>query len=294
MSDDEKDKSAPGPPEAPKPPEDKAAPPKAEPPADTTAPAAASTGIVEPSGKAAEGTPVAAGAPSPPPSPRPSPATPPTGAEGETPTQRPHPAPPAAAAPGGAAAAGGAPAPPRPAPAPRAPAGPSPAELAQRAEVPSVTLDRLRARFPEIAKSATFFSGVPIVTVPVASIVEVCRFLKDDPESRCNYLSNLHGTHYPDKKDKPFEVVYNLYSIDRAQWIELKVEVAEGEDVPTVTTVWKTANWHEREAFDMLGIKFVGHPDLTRILLPDDWKGHPLRKEYPLEGNPGDHKYYRS
>lgn len=155
-------------------------------------------------------------------------------------------------------------------------------------------LDRLRARFPEIAKTATFFSGVPIVTVPVGSIVEVCRFLKDDGESRCTYLSNLHGTHYPDKKDKPLEVVYNLYSIDRAQWIELKIEVAEGEAVPTVSTVWKTANWHEREAFDMLGIPFSGHPDLTRILLPDDWRGHPLRKEYPLEGNPGDHKYYRS
>jgi NADH-quinone oxidoreductase subunit C len=197
-------------------------------------------------------------------------------------------------APAAAGEEGAAPAAPRPAPAPRAPAGPSPAELAQRAEVPSVLLDRLRARFPEIAATASFFSGVPIVTVPAGSIAEVCRFLKDDKESRCTYLSNLHGTHYPDKKEKPFEVVYHLYSIDHAQWIELKIELAEGESVPTVTTVWKTANWHEREAFDMLGIVFAGHPDLTRILLPDDWKGHPLRKEYPLEGNPGDHKYYRS
>jgi len=291
MSDDEKDKSAPGPPEAPK-----ASEPKpSEPPKEGETPATpASTGTVEPLGRTAEGTPIAAGAPTPPPSPRPSPATPPAaeGAGGEAPAPRPRPAPPAAAAGEGAAPA--APAAPRPAPAPRAPAGPSPAELAQKAEVPSVPLDRLRARFPEIAATATFFSGVPIVTVPAGSIVEVCRYLKDDKESRCTYLSNLHGTHYPDKKDKPFEVVYNLYSIDRAQWIELKIELAEGESVPTVTTVWKTANWHEREAFDMLGIDFAGHPDLTRILLPDDWKGHPLRKEYPLEGNPGDHKYYRS
>jgi NADH-quinone oxidoreductase subunit C len=216
------------------------------------------------------------------------------GAEGTTPVPaapRPRPA---APAPSAAAGEGGAPAAPRPAPAPRAPAGPSPAELAQRAEVPSVPLDRLKARYPEIAKTASFFSGVPIVSVPAASIAEVCRFLKEDPESRCTYLSNLHGTHYPDKKDKPFEIVYHLYSIDLAQWIELKIELAEGEAVPTVSTVWKTANWHEREAFDMLGITFAGHPDLTRILLPDDWRGHPLRKEYPLEGNPGDHKYYRS
>jgi NADH-quinone oxidoreductase subunit C len=122
--------------------------------------------------------------------------------------------------------------------------------------------------------------------------VEVCRFLKEDPEADCKYLSNLHGTHNPDRP-KPLEVTYNIFSISKAQWIMLKVEVAENEEVPTVTTVWRTANWHEREAFDLVGIRFSGHPDMTRILLPDDWVGHPLRKEYPLEGKEGDHKYYR-
>ena len=194
------------------------------------------------------------------------------------------PKPPTAAAPGAAAA-------PRPA-APKPPPGPSPVELAQRAEVPSVLLDRLRARYPEVAAKATFFSGVPIVPVPVEQIVEVCRFLKDDPEADGKYLSNLHGTHNPERP-KPLEVVYNILSISRRQWIMLRVEVAENEEVPTVTTVWRTANWHEREAFDLVGIRFAGHPDLTRILLPDDWVGHPLRKEYPLEGKEGDHKYYR-
>ena len=268
MSEEEQDKSAPRPEEPEKTPEAPPAAPGA-PAADAAAPAPAAPAPVP---VAPAPAPAAAEAPAVPAAPRPRPAPPTAGGEG-----------------GGEAA----PAAPRPAPAPRAPAGPSPAELAQRAEVPSVPLDRLRARFPEIAASANFFSGVPIVAVSVGAIAEVCQFLKDDPDSRCTYLSNLHGTHNPDKKDKPFEVVYHLYSIDHANWIELKVELGENEEVPTVTGVWKTANWHEREAFDMLGIRFAGHPDLTRILLPDDWKGHPLRKEYPLEGNPGDHKYYR-
>ena len=205
---------------------------------------------------------------------------------GPGPARPPRPAPPAGA---GAAGEGAPPAAPRPL---RAPAGPSPAELAQRAEVPNTPLDRLRERFPDIAKGATFFAGVPILEVPLASIAEVCSFLKEDPKADCKYLSNLHGNHNPDRA-KPFEVVYNIYSVSNRQWIELKVEAGEGEEVPTVTTVWKTANWHEREAFDMLGIRFKGHPDLTRILLPDDWTGHPLRKEYPLEGKEGDHKLYR-
>ena len=150
----------------------------------------------------------------------------------------------------------------------------------------------MRTRFPEIAQGATFFAGVPIVKVPVESLLDVCRFLKEDAEADLKYLSNLHGTHHP-AREKPMEVVYNLFSVTRAHWMELKVEVAEGVEVPSVCGVWKTANWHEREAFDMVGIRFSGHPDLRRVLLPDDWTGHPLRKEYPLEGKDGDHGYWR-
>src|SRR5438876_994869 len=101
------------------------------------------------------------------------------------------------------------------------------------------------------------------------------------------YLSNLCGAHYPDR-DEPFEVVYHLYSITKEHRLSLKVRTTEEESVPSVAGVWRTANWHEREAYDMYGIIFEGHPDLTRILLPDDWVGHPLRKDYPLEGKPGD------
>ena len=159
--------------------------------------------------------------------------------------------------------------------------------------ISSIPLERLRERFPDLAAGATVFAGLPIVSVPPGQIVEVCRFLKEDSEADCKYLSNLSGNHNPDRP-KPLEIVYHLYSITRAQWIELKVEVSEAEEVPSLCGVFRTAIAHEREAFDLLGIRFSGHPDLTRILLPDDWIGHPLRKEYPLEGKEGDHKVYRS
>jgi NADH-quinone oxidoreductase subunit C len=176
-------------------------------------------------------------------------------------------------------------------PAPK-PKGPDPVEMALRAAVPSVPLERLRTRFPGIAQGATFFAGVPIVKVPAESLLDVCRFLKEDAEADLKYLSNLHGTHHPER-EFPMVVVYNLFSVKRAHWMELKVEVAEGVEVPSVCGIWKTANWHEREAFDMVGIRFSGHPDLRRVLLPDEWTGHPLRKEYPLEGKDGDHGYWR-
>jgi NADH-quinone oxidoreductase subunit C len=88
--------------------------------------------------------------------------------------------------------------------------------------------------------------------------------------------------HYPDR-DAPFEIVYNLYSIKANERVRLKVAIGEDEDVETVTGVWPAANWMEREVFDLFGVRFRNHPDLRRILLPPDWEGHPLRKDYPLE-----------
>jgi NADH-quinone oxidoreductase subunit C len=86
---------------------------------------------------------------------------------------------------------------------------------------------------------------------------------------------------YPERRPR-FDVVYNLYSVSKSHRIRLKVRVDDGESVPSVTSVWSTANWHEREVFDMFGIRFDGHPDLRRILMPEDWEGHPLRKDFPL------------
>ena len=119
-------------------------------------------------------------------------------------------------------------------------------------------------------------------SVPADRLVEVCTFLRDDPGLEFTLLSWVGGVDLL-PRDPRFEVVYHLLSITHNRRFVLKVQVPEGDPrVPTVTGVWPTANWHERETFDFYGIVFDGHPDLTRILLPDDWEGWPLRKDSPL------------
>jgi NADH-quinone oxidoreductase subunit C len=142
---------------------------------------------------------------------------------------------------------------------------------------------KLKAKFNGVITEASEFVGQVSVRVRADSIVGVCEFLRDDPESRFNYLSDLTCVHYPMRADAPFEVVYNLYSISRNERVRLKVSIAEGAPVDSVTGVWPTANWMEREVFDLFGVSFNNHPDLRRILLPADWEGYPLRKDYPLE-----------
>ena len=106
--------------------------------------------------------------------------------------------------------------------------------------------------------------------------------LRDDSETPFNYLSDLTCVHYPDDRSTPFEVVYNLYSISKNERVRLRV-AANAEGVDSVTSVWPSADWPEREVYDLFGVVFHNHPDLRRILLPPDWEGHPLRKDYPLE-----------
>ena len=113
----------------------------------------------------------------------------------------------------------------------------------------------------------------------------MARYLHDDPDLYFDYLVDVCGVDYLGKKEKRFEVVYHLYSVKHRHAIRLKAEVGEEEPViDSVTSVWVGAGWHEREAFDLYGIRFNGHPDLRRILMPEDWEGHPLRKDYPLKG----------
>jgi len=113
-------------------------------------------------------------------------------------------------------------------------------------------------------------------------IVEVGTLLRDEPELRYDFLSDLCGVDWPEKKDR-FEVVYNLYSVPHRSRLRLKVRLpADSPSVDSVSGVWPTANWHEREAYDMYGIEFVGHPDLRRILNPDDFEGFPFRKDFPI------------
>lgn len=119
----------------------------------------------------------------------------------------------------------------------------------------------------------------PWIIVAPDIINELCKFLRDDDELGFNYLMCLSGVHYP--KENQLGVTYHLNSTNLKHKITLKVLVPEDDpSVNSVQAVWKTANWHEREAYDMFGIIFENHPDLYRILCPDDWEGYPLRKDY--------------
>jgi NADH-quinone oxidoreductase subunit C len=152
----------------------------------------------------------------------------------------------------------------------------APTPMAERA------VEKLQAQFPELFFEVRRFRDEVTVYVPREHIVAVATFLRDDLEVRYNYLSDLTGNDWPDR-DPRFEVIYHLYSMQHFTWLRLKVRVPEDEcTCPTVTGVWSTANWHEREVFDLFGITFEGHPDLRRILLPDEWVGHPLRQDYEI------------
>ncbi|HMJ26260.1 MAG TPA: NADH-quinone oxidoreductase subunit C [Pyrinomonadaceae bacterium] len=141
---------------------------------------------------------------------------------------------------------------------------------------------KLREKFDSAVIEAAEFLGQLSIRIEASSVVEVCETLKRDPETPFNYLSDLTCAHYPDHREAPFEVIYNLYSIPANERVRLRLW-ANGEGVDSVTGVWPAADWLEREVYDLFGVTFHNHPDLRRILLPPDWEGHPLRKDYPLE-----------
>jgi len=142
---------------------------------------------------------------------------------------------------------------------------------------------KLKDKFSGAVLEAVEFIGQVSIRIEAGRIVDVCSFLRDEPETKFNYLSDLTCVHYPMDPERPLEVVYNLYSISRNERVRLKVAIAEDASVDSVTAVWPSANWMEREVYDLFGVNFLNHPDLRRILLPPDWEGHPLRKDYPLE-----------
>jgi NADH-quinone oxidoreductase subunit C len=171
-----------------------------------------------------------------------------------------------------------------PAPPPRKEAAPDPL----KAEVASVPLDRLRAHHAEALGEVAYHAGQPSVRVATAALESVLRFLRDDEACRFDLLIDLCGVDWVSPPER-FEVNYHLYSIPRGHFLRVKARFGEGEAAPTATAIWSTAEWFEREIFDLLGLSFAGHPDLRRILLPENWRGHPLRKEYPLAGYPDQH-----
>ena len=138
---------------------------------------------------------------------------------------------------------------------------------------------RLEKKFP--GKVSGFQGDVfdPNLHVDPQAIVEVCRYLRDDPELKFEVLSDLTGVDLP--KENKIQVVYHLYSYSHRHQVVLKAGLPrENPRLPTMEGVWKAANWMEREVFDLFGVVFDGHSDLRRILLPEDWVGHPLRKDY--------------
>ena len=148
----------------------------------------------------------------------------------------------------------------------------------------ATVIARLREARPDAIEDTTEFRGQLNVYVRREAIVDVARFLRDDAELSYNFLENLCGVDYLGR-DPRFEVVYHLLSHKNRHRICLKVGAPESNPtVPTLTPLWVTANWQEREAFDMFGIVFAGHPGLERILMPDDWEGFPQRKDVPLGG----------
>ena len=142
----------------------------------------------------------------------------------------------------------------------------------------------IKKSFPEAIVGSAIFRNELTIIVKKEYITEIAGFMKESKELDFNFLSDLCGVDRVET-DGVFEVVYHLYSIYKNHRVRLKSPIASNDPcISTVTGIWNTANWHEREAYDMYGIKFDGHPDLRKILTPDDFEGHPLRKYYPVDG----------
>ena len=168
-----------------------------------------------------------------------------------------------------------------PAAAPPKPAAPPPPKPPVQLQTPlnSELVGRVRAKFATALLEAIEDRKQAILTVECGRLAEVAQYLRD--EERFDLLSDLTALDWP-KREKRFDVVLNLYSLAKNERLRVKARAGDGDEVPSVAGVWPTANWLEREAFDMFGILFAGHPNLARILLPDDWQGYPLRKDYDI------------
>jgi NADH-quinone oxidoreductase subunit C len=186
------------------------------------------------------------------------------------------PAPPAAAKAPAAAAHKPAAAPPLP------PDPPPPAGVDQPAFIQSVM-----AQFPDAGLQITFWLGDWTVIVGQDQLLAVATFLRDAPAALFDFCSDVTATDWPARAERRFDLVYCLYSTTLRQRVRMKARVGEHDQPPSVTAIWPAANWLEREVYDMFGVRFAGHPDLRRILMPEDWQGYPERKDYPLEG-PGE------
>src|ERR1017187_6676886 len=163
-----------------------------------------------------------------------------------------------------------APAAPKPAPKPE---GPKPEPW----EAELVT--HLRSQYGSGIKEASTYLGQKYMVVDSSLVYEILLRMRHD--ELFDYCVDITAVHYP-KREAQFDIVFILYSFHHNERVRIKTQIKDGEHLRTAVTIWETANWLEREVFDMFGIEFEGHPDLKRILMPDGWKGHPLRKDYPI------------
>ena len=148
--------------------------------------------------------------------------------------------------------------------------------------------ETLKTRFGEVHISLKEGKMRPEILISPAVMREVAFFLRDEEGLRFNYLMCLSGIHYKTKKEDQLAVVYHLNAMQLGYKLNLKVLLhIENPRLSSVEQVWKTADWHEREIYDMYGIEFEGHPDMRRILCPDDWTGYPLRKDYEPQNSYG-------
>jgi NADH-quinone oxidoreductase subunit C len=169
--------------------------------------------------------------------------------------------------------------------APAPPAGP-PDPPPPAGQEPPAFVAALEAALPGAVTHVSYWVGDWTLVVGADRLVEVGTWLRDGAGAAFDFCSDVTASDWPVRPQR-FDLVYMLYSTQHCHRIRVKTRVADGEAVPTVSGIWPAAGWLEREVFDMFGVRFAGHPDLRRILMPDDWQGHPQRKDYPLEG-PGE------
>jgi NADH-quinone oxidoreductase subunit C len=173
--------------------------------------------------------------------------------------------------------------PPKPAPAAAPPAA-KPAAAPPKAPVPTPTpwdspmIAKLRRTYGSGIEPLSY-AGQNYMVVDRSLIPELLHVLRN--EEKFGYCVDITAVHYP-QREKQFDIIWVLYSFPRNERIRVKTQIPDGATLPSSVPIWPTANWLEREVYDMFGIKFDGHPDLKRILLPDGWKGHPLRKDYGI------------
>jgi NADH/F420H2 dehydrogenase subunit C len=168
---------------------------------------------------------------------------------------------------------------------PAPPSGPTDPPPPAGAAIPA-SITALQAAIPDGVTQISFYVGDWTVIVPAAKLLEVGAFLRDSPAAQFDFCSDVTASDWPTRPQR-FDLIYCLFSTRQRTRVRMKVRAAEEEPVPSVSGLWPSANWLEREVYDLFGVNVTGHPNRKRILMPDDWQGHPQRKDYPLEG-PGE------